>query len=276
MKEWITSLLQATAWPIKTPRPYGPFHLLLTLAGVTAAVCLACRLSKRLPGAKDAAQRRTRPLLFCGLLLAVSEVYKQGFLYLIVNDGHYDWWYFPFQLCSVPMYLCLLLPLADRLERAGRPYLRGLSQILCTFLQDYALLGGVMALAEPSGLMHPYLTLTLHGFFWHFILIFLGLYCAMSGAAGTEWRWFFRTIPLFLLCCLIATAVNVAAHPYGNADMFYISPYYPNGQVVFHQISLTIGTLAGNILYLLSVLLGAALCHRLTRGLSFRNRACYN
>lgn len=35
--------------------------------------------------------------------------------------------------------------------------------------------------------------------------------------------------------------------------MFYISPYYPNGQVVFHEIALTIGTVPGNILYLLSV-----------------------
>ena len=41
-----------------------------------------------------------------------------------------------------------------------------------------------MALAEPSGLMHPYLLLTLHGFLWHFMLIFIGLYCAMTGLGG--------------------------------------------------------------------------------------------
>ena len=42
----------------------------------------------------------------------------------------------------------------------------------------------LMALAEPSDLMHPYLLLTLHGFLWHFMLIFIGLYCAMTGLGG--------------------------------------------------------------------------------------------
>ena len=65
---------------------------------------------------------------------------------------------FLFQLCSVPMYLCLLLPLLQTAWH-GR-----IARAFYTFLQDYGLLGGVMALAEPSGLMHPYWTLTLHGF----------------------------------------------------------------------------------------------------------------
>lgn len=41
----------------------------------------------------------------CGIILAFGELYKQLFLYVIVNHGKYDWWYFPFQLCSTPMYL---------------------------------------------------------------------------------------------------------------------------------------------------------------------------
>ena len=39
-----------------------------------------------------------------------------------------------------------------------------------------------MALAEPSGLMHPYITLTVHGFLWHFILTNrLGRYASPEG-----------------------------------------------------------------------------------------------
>ena len=104
-----------------------------------------------------------------------------------------------------------------------------------------------MALAEPSGLMHPYLVLTLHGFIWHFILIFIGLYCAFTGKGGRSLSDFGDTLPLLCGCAAVATLINVASHPYGNADMFYISPYYPNGQVVFHEIALTIGTVPGNI-----------------------------
>ena len=160
------------------------------------------------------------------------------------------------------MYLGLLLPLLQTAWH-GR-----IARAFYTFLQDYGLLGGVMALAEPSGLMHPYWTLTLHGFLWHFVLIFLGLFCSMRGLGGKSRRRFLSSLPLFLLCCVIATAVNVLSHPYGNADMFYISPYYPNGQVIFHQIALAAGTLPGNLLYILSIILGAAILHWLLRASS--------
>lgn len=231
---------------MKTPVPYSGFHILLGGAGILSAVFLAWRLS----------QKERRNILFaCGLALAAGELYKQIFLYFIVNGGLYDWWYFPFQLCSVPMYICLLHPVLstrapDRCTKAA-----------CTFLQDFALLGGIMALAEPSGLMHPYVSLTLHGFIWHFILIFIGLYCAFTGNGGIRRRDFLDTLPIFLGCAITAYIINVAVHPYGNADMFYISPYYPNGQIVFHEISLTIGTAPGNLLYLLSVILGGFLIH---------------
>ena len=263
MEHIITRILQATAWPMDPPAPYSPFHLCLLLAGIPLSILAACAAAGSRKG-KMAGKRKTAaswdPLLFfCGLLLAISEIYKQLFLYEIVNGGRYDWWYFPFQLCSIYMYLCLLLPL---LSFSG---LQSLRLAVYTFLQDFGLLGGVMALLEPSGLMHPYWTLTLHGFLWHFMLIFLGLYCALRGRAGKEIRDFFRTVPLFLVCCVIATAINIGSHPYGNADMFYISPYYPNGQIVFHQIALEIGVAAGNLVYLTGVLAGGFLFHLLCR-----------
>lgn len=240
------AILQMTSWSMKPPVPYSAFHLAFACAGILTAIYLAWNLSKK---------KRQHTLFFCGLILATSELYKQGFLYFIVNGEQYDWWYFPFQLCSVPMYLGLLLPLMK--ARLPARYLKA----VCTFIQDFALLGGIMALAEPSGLMHPYVTLTLHGFIWHFILIFMGFYCAFTGAGGRPARDFASTLPLFTGCAAIATAINVASHPYGNADMFYISPYYPNGQIVFHELALTVGTVAGNVLYLLSVILGGFLIH---------------
>ena len=81
-----------------------------------------------------------------------------------------------------------------------------------------------MALAEPSGLMHPYLLLTLHGFLWHFMLIFIGLYCAMTGLGAEPQATLYPCSPCFWPAYAIATFINVASHPYGNADMFYISP----------------------------------------------------
>ena len=246
MSTIIKALFQMSSWPMRTPVPYSGFHLVFGGAGILAAIFLAWKLP-----------RGTHPQVLpaCGLILAVSEIYKQGFLYYIVNGGQYDWWYFPFQLCSIPMYLGLGIPFVPS----------KLKNSFYSFIQDFGLLGGIMALAEPSGLMHPYITLTVHGFLWHFILIFMGLICAFynHGKRG-------RPLFLFLICTAIATVINVLSHPYGNADMFYISPYYPNDQIVFHQISLVTGTILGNCLYLTSVLLGGFIIHMICLKLKIR------
>ena len=184
------AFFQATAWTMDTPKPYGAFHLVLTVLGVSLSIFLARKFS--FP------ERKAGPdtiLFLCGLFLGLTELYKQGFIYYIENGRTYDW------------------------------------------------------------------TMTVHGFLWHFNLIFMGLICAFYNLKTETPKSYLHTIPLFLFCTAIATAVNVLSHPYGNADMFYISPYYPNGQIVFHQISLVIGTFAGNCLYLASVLLGGFIIH---------------
>ena len=265
----VISWLRMTDWHMDTPAPYSPFHISITAVGIAAAVWLSRRLTRRGPRADEACggsfdlrtsdpRRICRVLFVCGILLAAGELYKQLFLYYVIF-GTYNWWYFPFQLCSIPMYLCLLLPLLRGNERVFR--------VVCTFLQDFGLLGGIMALAEPSGLMHPYWTLTLHGLLWHILLVFIGLLLAFSRIPDRTAAGFLRTLPMLAVFCVIATVINVATG--GAADLFYISPYYPVTQVVFYQISLRLGTGAGICVYVLCLCAGGFLCHLLA---GFLNR----
>lgn len=246
MKEFLFQ----TAWPMTVPLPYSAFHIFFTVTGIGLAFWLSRKLSR------SSEKTFRRILLACGLILAVSELYKQLFLYYVVNGEHYDWWYFPFQLCSLPMYFCLLLPLLPSKQ---------LYVVILTFMQDFNLLGGVMALAEPSGLLHPYWTLTLHGLLWHILLIFIGLLTSFSGHSERSIKGFAKTLPLFGICCLIASFINIFTHTRGDANMFYISPYYPTSQIVFHEIALKFGVMAGNVAYLLSICLGGFLFHMLMR-----------
>ena len=203
---------------------------------------------------------RLHLLFACGVFLAFSEVYKQLFLYYIENNRHYDWWYFPFQLCSLPMYLCLLLPFVPHKYQ----------RIFCTFMYNYNLLGAVMVFVDPSGLMHPYWTLTLHGFIWHILLIFIGLLIAFSRMVLPTAKGFWQSTAVFAVGCVIATIINVTSHPYGNADMFYITPYYATTQIVYSQIAAKFGIFAGNAVYVLSIILGAWLLHLVYEILSHR------
>lgn len=255
----ISSFLTWTAWPMAAPSPYSFLHIFLAVAGSLLAGFAAARFAA-------ASIKPERILFACGFLLAVLELYKQGFLYRIVNGGQYDWWYFPFQLCSVPMYLCLIYPLAVSFSEKHAGFFPG---IIAVFLQDFGFLGGIMALAVPDGFLYPYWTLTLHGFLWHFVLIFLGIYCRQKSLTDLSDQGFVRMLPLYFLCCGIAVVINIVVqitvYPAGYADMFYINCFFPSEQPLFHQISLALGNGWGHLAYMLASCIGAYLIHRLCR-----------
>lgn len=254
----IRILIEKTAWPMTPPLPWSVFHLVFLLLGSFGSIALARflypprALREALPLRQRDCPDPGRLLLLCGVCLAAGEIYKQLFLYLIVNEGSYDWWYFPFQLCSTPMYLCLIFPFLPR----GK-----VRDAVSVYLQSFGFLGGIMALLEPSGLMHPYWTLTLHGLLWHIMLIFIACCCTASGLTSQKSSGILPALPLFFLFCLMAMAVNIFTG--GRADMFYISPYYPVTQVVFHEISIAAGIGPGIALYLASICAGAYLSRRL-------------
>ena len=88
-RNFYACFLQKTAWTMTVPRPYSCFHLLFCGIGIILVgflVHILCKKCYKIPYV---------PFYGCGLVLALGELYKQLFLYQIVNQGRYDWWYFP-------------------------------------------------------------------------------------------------------------------------------------------------------------------------------------
>ena len=60
------------------------------------------------------------------MLMFCSEIWKQFTLTFAIGGGSYIWWYFPFQLCSIPMYILLVYPWIRKkncpADSAGIPY----------------------------------------------------------------------------------------------------------------------------------------------------------
>lgn len=188
----------------------------------------------------------------CGLIMAVSEIWKQYCLTFLIGQGTYNWWYFPFQLCSIPMYLCLLLPWI-RSERLRRIFL--------AFLMDYGLLGGIFAFFDTSGMHYSYLPLTIHSFAWHILLIVLGIAAGLSQYADYSCHGYLGSACCYLFCCLLATLLNVSFHTLGTINMFYISPFLPMTQRFFKDIAKNLENPAGILLYILASMLGAGIFH---------------
>ena len=248
-----TSIFQMSSWSMKTPAPYSAFHILFGGAGILTAIYLAWNMSKKQP---------FHVLFFCGLILAASELYKQGFLYYIVNGQQYDWWYFPFQLCSMPIYLCLLLP---RLKKGRRT--------VVTFLADFALLGGIAVYLDPSDMLSPSVFLTLFSFLWHELLIVIGILCGTSDAMEEDFRGALKMLGLFGLLAGIAEMLNVTLSRYGELPMFYLSPKLANTQLGFREIARLWGIPAGNFCYFLAMIAGGLLIHTLWRRIRQKDRS---
>lgn len=256
--EYLEAFIRATAIGMEKPKPYGIFHLSFVLIGVLLCVFAAYKLRR-------ANEKQNRIVLVSvGVFLMLTEVYKQLFYYFIVGEHSYEWWIFPFQLCSVPMYLCVIAPLL----RPGK-----LQSGMYHFMSTYNLLGGVMAVIEPSGLLHKYLPLTLHAFVWHVLLIFIGLYLIVTGRCAKTFPDFRQATYTFLGLATLAFCINLIFWNVseGTINMFYVGPRY-SPLVVFEQISRSAGWYVSTALYLPAVGLGAFLMY-LPAHLYFKKRS---
>ena len=255
-----------TAVRTDAPEMFGAFHVLTALAFTVLAVAGALA-ARSLTG-----RGRCRLLFISGAALLGMEIYKQLFLYYIVNGQAFDGWFFPFQLCSVPMYLCLILPFADR-DGA----LRG---AILTFIPGYAFTGAAAALIWPEDFLRPYLSLTLHGFLWHGILLFISLTVCFSRMADVSFPGQVKAASLFVLLSGVAIAINMIAEPrmaaayaagkisHRYAAMFYLNPFHYSDQPLVNSVQHSAGIPVGMILYMCAVIAAAWISSSLITRLS--------
>lgn len=241
----MANLMRATAWAMEKPTAYGTFHLSFTFIGLAVSIILAWFL-------RNSNKKGNRIVLtICGGFLLLSEVYKQLFYTYHIGGGAYQWWIFPFQMCSVTMYLCLIAPWL----KPGK-----VQQGMYNFMMSFNLLGGLMAFIEPSGIVHEYWTLTLHAFIWHMMLVFIGLYLGFSRYGGKTTKDYKLGIITFCFLCVIAFALNLVLRDVsaGSVNNFYIGPSV-SPLAVFKDIATNFGWYVCTLLYIPAVSFGAYL-----------------
>lgn len=239
-------VIEMMTWKMQVPQPFGLFHIVTASVGISIAIVLAYYL-------RACSDKMYCRLMFsCAFMLLIFEIMKQYIHYFILNDHQYNWWIFPFQLCTLPMYLCLFMP-----------WIKSTScyQPIETFLMDFNLLGGIMALLFPYDLLHPQLFLTLHAFLWHIILVFIGFLIGFSHHGNHTWSGFKHCLIILFIAIIIATIFNILFHSFGTINLFYISPYQITSQPFFHSIALQYGNTNSNICYIVAMIAGGALIH---------------
>ncbi|MCR4723677.1 MAG: YwaF family protein [Eubacteriales bacterium] len=228
-----------------TPAMYGPLHLSI----LAAIAVLAASVFPVLRKAEEKTLYRMTAAM--GLFMIVTEIWKQRFVYVYVYPGITSFWFFPWQLCSMSMYLS-----------AALPFLKGrLREAALVFQASFSLLASVFALLFPGDMMRPQILLFIHSFAYHALMI-LEAMCAALILSRHDRPSFRPALILYICCALIAEVVNIISHYAAGesgieANMFNITPYYPSTQPVFHDIAVKIGIIPEIILYLTLIALGS-------------------
>ena len=240
----LEQFFNATAAPMTPPPSYGPFHIIYTIAGFALCIFLAWKLRK-------ISDKAANWILFImGVILSLSEVYKQFFCYFH-NNNSYNWGEFPFQLCSVPMYMCLIAPWL----KAGK-----LQRSMYSFMILYNLLGGAISFAEPSGLLLDDWFLTMHALIWHMLLVFIGLFLCFSKRGGNKISDYVGSTCTFIALCGVAFLMNLFVQEVigQHMNMFFVGPGN-SPLAVFSLFSQWFGWYINTFIYIFALSLGTYL-----------------
>ncbi len=242
------------------PEPYGTFHLIFCALSIIIIVA-TCYLMRK------SSDKTFRIVMFSlGTLLIASEAYKQLYYYFAAGGEGYDWYIFPFQLCSVPMYLSAVVGLMKKSR---------VRDAICEYLATIGFLGGFMAYAEPSGILNAHYFTLIHSCLWHAILIFMGLYIIFTGNACRSFKDYRKSLIVLGGVVFTATALNIIFRNKPDFNMCYISPFDNTPLAVFKEFDIffegLVGMLPGRIvsvcIYVLAIALGGLIIHSAAFGI---------
>lgn len=218
MNFWI-SVLQWMDTKMTTPALYGGFHLfwLLLVVGATLLLCMNAQ--------REQNRHARNVVLTVAITAIVLEIYKQINYTYSYADGiitaSYQWYAFPWQFCSTPMYIGLLAGIF----RKGK-----LHDCLCAYLATYAVFAGLCVMAYPGDVFTETVGINFQTMFCHGSMIVVGIYLLVSGHVKAEHKTILKALPVFAATIGVAMLLNEVAYRSGllethNFNMFYISPY---------------------------------------------------
>lgn len=214
----LQSLLSILDTSMETPLPYGWFHLLWFALSFLALIPL-CRYPKK---PSDTHVRRV--VWITALVVTVLEVYKQinyTFSYENGITADYQWYAFPFQFCSTPMYAGLLAGIFKK----GK-----IHESLCAYLATYALFAGLSVMVYPNSVFISTIGINIQTMICHGSMITVGIYLFYTGYVPLKHKTVLKALPVFAVNVLIAVILNEIAHATGllereDFNMFFVSPY---------------------------------------------------
>lgn len=202
---------------MQTPSLYGIFHIacLLVIAGITVFLCVKF---------KNSTDKQHRIILFIfGIVPFIFEIYKQLVLSYTPSTGvwNYQWYAFPFQFCSTPMYIALISSFIKN---------KKVQEYFDAYLGTFALFAGLTVMFYPGDVFIDIVGINIQTMVCHGFMVALGIYLLVSNRCKLNFKTILKALAVFGGLLIIAMILNLL-WPLLNINetfnMFFISPHYP-------------------------------------------------
>ena len=220
------SLLRLLDVSMEKPDLYSWFHILSLIITVVSTALLSLRYRHE----RRAAIRKM--VLTVALIVTALEVYKQVNFCFGYEDGisfSYQWYAFPFQFCSTPMYAGLIAGFTKKgkVHAAANAY-----------LASYAVFAGLCVMLYPATVFTETVGINVQTMVCHGSMIAVGVCLLTTGYVKADARSFRMAAAVFGVCIALAVIMNEIAYRTGilennDFNMFFISPYSTSSLPVY-------------------------------------------
>ena len=204
------------------PGAFSWFHLLWIGIMIIACIAIGSTVAR-----KHSAKADRIVISVFSVILIACEVFKQVFWFEFYD--YYRFEIFPFQFCSVPIYVAIFA--------SAIPWDK-VREVCYRFLSFYGIIGGLAVMLVPNAVLYTYFVpMSLHAMLWHTVLVVMGVYLIVSRGYGKTIRELRTPFLVYLGFIALALIGNVlvyklhlgtdACQSGDNLSMFYLSPYYP-------------------------------------------------
>ncbi len=228
--EFLKSVLEIFGAQGPTPGLFGWVHILSAILSVALGIFLCMKF-------KNPTEKQVRAvLLTVSVIVAVLEIYKQiEYTFTPTEtgiEGDFQWYAFPWQFCSMPMYVGLLAGIWPK----GK-----IHDAFCAFLATYSIFAGICVMVYPGDVFTATIGINIQTMICHGTMISLGIFLLGTGYVKTEQKTILKAIPVFSAAVVIAMILNELAHYTDftggeTFNMFFISrhedPHLPVYSIV--------------------------------------------
>ncbi len=239
---------------MNTPTILGWYHLLCF--GIMLLACILIIIFR-----KKISQKAVRFIVLgIGILLVVLEIIKQLEYSFSWDESSqtaswsYQWYAFPFQFCSTPMYLMVL---------AGSLPNCKVRDAIYSYLGTFALFAGLCVMCYPGDVFTSTIFINIQTMVWHGSMVVVGILLLSTQAFAIEHKSILKAGIVFLIMLLTALLMDCIWAWAGGLqtgqtfNMFYISPYYPCTLPIFDIIYSSTHYILFFLVYVIGFILSA-------------------